>query len=217
MSEAWIKVRTALPTDGRLRIVSRKCHASTVTCFGALVTLWCLADTHTDENGVLTGYTADDVDALVSIPGFCNSLPTDWIDLSGEFVKLPNYQQHNGSTGKSRSQAAKRQTLSRSNRDKSVTREDKKREEKNKNPIVPSEDVLPASLWAEFVAHRKQIGKPLTDLATERMVAKLVKLKAAGVDVQAAVDDSIRNGWQDVFAPKAGTKPASGTPWEGAV
>jgi hypothetical protein len=217
MSGAWIKVRTVLPTDGRLRIASRKCHASTVTCFGALVTLWCLADSHGDENGVLNGYTADDVDALIGVPGFCNSLPSDWIDLSGEFVKLPDYQQHNGSTGKSRSQATKRKTLSRSNRDTSVTREEKKREEKNKNPIVPSGDVLDAGLWAEFVAHRKQIGKPLTDLAATRMVEKLAKLKASGVDVKAAVDDSIRNGWQDVFAPKAGTKPATGTPWDGAL
>lgn len=217
MSGAWIKVRTVLPTDGRLRIASRKCHASTVTCFGALVTLWCLADQHANENGELVGYTVDDVDALIGLPGFCNSLPADWIDLSGEFVKLPDYQQHNGSTGKSRSQATKRKTLSRSNRDKSVTREEKKREEKNKNPIVPSEDVLPASLWAEFVAHRKQIGKPLNDLSTGRMVAKLAKLKAAGVDVTAAVDDSIRNGWQDVFAPKGGKPGTTGTPWEGAL
>lgn len=137
MSEAWIKVRTVLPTDGRLRIASRKCHASTVTCFGALVTLWCLADSHADENGVLNGYTVDDVDALLGLPGFCNSLPVDWIDVSGEYVKLPNYQQHNGSTGRTRAQATKRKQLSRSQRDTSVTREEKKREEEIDTPIAP--------------------------------------------------------------------------------
>jgi hypothetical protein len=82
----WIKVRTILPTDGRLRIASRKCHALPVTVFGALVTLWCLADSHADENGELIGYTADDIDALVCVPGFAAALPADWIDLSGEFI-----------------------------------------------------------------------------------------------------------------------------------
>jgi hypothetical protein len=139
MSESWIKVRTVLPSDGRLRIASRKCHASTVTVFGALVTLWCLADAHADENGVVVGYTNDDINDLVGIENFCESLPEQWIDLAGEFVKLPNYQEHNGSTGKSRAQAAKRQQVSRSNRDNSVTREEKRREEIN-TPVVPKGD-----------------------------------------------------------------------------
>ena len=137
----WIKVRTVLPTDGRLRIASRKCHASTVTVFGALVTLWCLADSHADENGALVGYTCDDIDDHVGVPGFCAAMPADWIDASGEFVKLPNYQEHNGTTGKSRALASKRQKkhrdvtdVSRSERDTSVTREEKKREEKKEKP-----------------------------------------------------------------------------------
>lgn len=135
----WIKVRTVLPTDGRLRIASRKCHVLPVTVFGALVTLWCLADAHAAENGELVGYTADDVDALVGVPGFCSALPADWIDLSGEFVKLPNYQEHNGTTGKTRAQDAKRQKrhrstteVSRDERDEKRTRGEEIREEEKK-------------------------------------------------------------------------------------
>lgn len=169
MVDAWIKLRTKLPKDGRLRVASRKCHAPSVTdvadeslqrnalvtlALGALVRLWCLADEHADEDGVLFGYTTADIDAEVGVPGFAASLPAEWIDLSGEWVKLPDYQEHNGTTGKSRAQATKRKRReregnaegkpSRNKRDESattsgqrsrtdgdagVTREEKSREE----------------------------------------------------------------------------------------
>ncbi|KLD65446.1 hypothetical protein [Dyella japonica] len=141
MVDPWIKLRTKLPKDGRLKIVSRKCHVSTVTVVGALVTLWCLADQHADEFGELYGYTTDDVDAEVGVPGFCEALPSEWVDVSGEWVKLPDYQEHNGTTGKSRAQATKRKrneraatpvaSESRSERDTGVTREEKSREEQS--------------------------------------------------------------------------------------
>lgn len=205
----WIKVRTVLPSDGRLRIVSRKCHASTVTVFGALVTVWCLADSHADENGVLIGYTEADIDALAEMPGFCSALPADWIDLSGEYVKLPSYQEHNGTTGKSRALANKRQAKcrgvteeSRSKRDTSVTRIEKKREEKKEvqSEVLPA--WLPDKAWADFVAHRKAIGKAMTQLAKERMLARLASLRDAGHDVLALMDTAILKGWSDVYEPK---------------
>lgn len=205
----WIKVRTVLPSDGRLRIASRKCHASTVTVFGALVTVWCLADSHADENGVLVGYTEADIDALAEVPGFCSSLPTDWIDLSDEYVKLPNYQEHNGTTGKSRALANKRQArcrdvtdASRSQRDKSVTRVDKKREEKKEVELEVLPDWLPAERWADFVEHRKSMRKPMTDRARSQMLKHLADLKAKGHDVLILMDTAIRSGWQDVYEPK---------------
>lgn len=146
-ADGWIKLRTKLPRDGRLRVASRVCHALGVTEYrttvtlmlGAIATLWCLADEHADADGVLTGYTADAIDAEVGVPGFCEALPSEWIDLSGQWVKLPEYQEHNGTTGKSRAQATKRKRKeravtnvadsSRHERDTSVTREEKRRED----------------------------------------------------------------------------------------
>jgi len=167
MASDWIKVRTVLPTDGRLRIASRKCHVLPVTVFGALVTLWCLADSHASENGELTGYTCDDIDGHVGVPGFCAAMPSDWIDASGEFVKLPNYQEHNGTTGKTRAQASKRQKahrdvtdLSRLNRDTSVTREEKRREEEK--PKKPAQARTPAIDLQAFLAECEAAGeKPI--------------------------------------------------------
>lgn len=108
MSEPWIKMRTHLKDDGRVRILKRKCNASTVTVCGALYFLWSLADAHADENGVIHGYKKEDIDELVELENFCESLPSEWMDLSGEYVKLPNYLEHNGSTAKKRATTQKR-------------------------------------------------------------------------------------------------------------
>lgn len=211
----WIKVRTVLPTDGRLRIVSRKCHASTVTVFGALVTLWCLADSHADENGTLTGYTCDDIDDHVQVPGFCSSLPSDWIDASGEFVKLPNYQEHNGTTGKSRALANKRQKkhrdvteVSRSERDTSVTREEKKREEK-KEKQGPADADLFAGVDPQVVADFRKLRKAKKAEITKTAIDGIRReADKAGLTLQAALTMCCERGWTGFKADWVGDKGA---------
>lgn len=119
MAGDWIKLRTSLATDGRVRIVAKTLkkgnalgnattNAYSVTVLGALVTLWSLADAQADEDGALVGYDFDDIDDLVGVPGFCNALPDDWISEEGGWIKLPNYQEHNGKNAKKRAQTAKR-------------------------------------------------------------------------------------------------------------
>lgn len=201
MAGDWIKIRTSLVRDGRVRIVSRKCHAPNASVVGALVTLWCLADEHSDENGSLFGWTKEDIDQFVELPGFCDSLPSDWIDLSGEFVNLPNYQEHNGQTAKSRAQASKRQKLSRSQRDKSVTREEKRREE-NITPIIP----LPESVLT-WVDYRKQIKKPLKQPTIDGLVKRHGEWGESRF--AAAVKNSIEQGYQGLFEPNSNSKRKS--------
>lgn len=78
---------------------------------------------------------------------------------------------------------------------------------------------VPAELWDELVKHRKANGKPMTAQAKTRMMAKLETLHGEGVDLSAAIDATIRNGWQDVFAPKVERLRAvgGGNPWDGAI
>jgi hypothetical protein len=57
---------------------------------------------------------------------------------------------------------------------------------------------LSAEDWADFVEHRKDIRKPMTDRAERRMLKQLCALHTAGHDVTALIDRAIRNGWQDV-------------------
>lgn len=111
---SWIKMRTSLMDDPRVMIVAHKCNALTVTVVGALHALWSLADRFANEDGVLAGYTPLVINNRVGVPNFCESLPSDWIDLSHEWVKLPEYQAHNGTTAKTRAESTKRVALSRS-------------------------------------------------------------------------------------------------------
>jgi hypothetical protein len=62
---------------------------------------------------------------------------------------------------------------------------------------------LPADAWREFVAHRRAIGKKLgTDYAKQLAIGKLDKLRIAGHEPRAVIDQSIANGWQGLFEIK---------------
>ena len=79
----------------RVNVAARKAPSSV-----GLISLWVLADDHANDNGDLIGYTTNDIDDEAEIPGFCDALPEEWIDVSGEWVRLPNYLEHNGETAK---------------------------------------------------------------------------------------------------------------------
>jgi hypothetical protein len=67
-------------------------------------------------------------------------------------------------------------------------------------------DVIPASVWQDLVVHRREIRKPLTERAANLMSRRLVEMAARGVDLRAAVDQSIRSGWQDVYEQQKSTQ-----------
>lgn len=66
---------------------------------------------------------------------------------------------------------------------------------------------LDPDLWNTFIAHRAEIKKPLKAVGKSRMIHRLLDLEAQGIDINEAIETSIRNGWQDVFAPKPSSKP----------
>jgi hypothetical protein len=59
--------------------------------------------------------------------------------------------------------------------------------------------LVPVTLWMEFVEMRKKIRKPMTDKAVELIHRELLRLKGLGHDPVQVLEQSIRNGWQDVF------------------
>lgn len=59
-------------------------------------------------------------------------------------------------------------------------------------------------VWYDFIDHRKQIRKPLTEKAESLIVSKLKKFTAEGMDATAVLEQSIENGWSGVFALKNG-------------
>jgi hypothetical protein len=56
--------------------------------------------------------------------------------------------------------------------------------------------------WSAFEEMRKKIKAPLTPYAGKLILRELCKLKAMGEDPQECLDQSIRNGWRDVYPLK---------------
>lgn len=138
MADDWIKFRKKLWRDGRVVTLSRKCRAARATVIGGLVALWSLGDDFADDNGLLHGYTSADLNAEIGIENFVQSLPADWYSEVGGVPQLPDYQRHNGETGKQRALNSRRQMLSRKKRDKSATRGEERRGDKKRGiPIAP--------------------------------------------------------------------------------
>lgn len=75
----------------------------------------------------------------------------------------------------------------------------------NKEEVVSEvlPDWLSPELWRDFVAHRKAIGKAMTDLAKSRMLKSWESIRANGHDLTPLVNTAIRSGWADVYEPKA--------------
>ena len=61
---------------------------------------------------------------------------------------------------------------------------------------------LPADAWEQYVQHRKDKRSKLTDNAQRLCIRDLEKLKEAGQDPRAVIEQSISNGWTGLFPLK---------------
>jgi len=114
--EGWIKMRTNLHRHPKVVTLALRLSVTPVTVVGALHALWSLADEYAVGN-VLPLYTDAVVDNTVRIDGFCKALEVvEWIKiLEDGGLQLPNYEEHNGLSAKSRAQANRRVTKHRFN------------------------------------------------------------------------------------------------------
>lgn len=63
-------------------------------------------------------------------------------------------------------------------------------------------EFLDASSWNEWVEHRKQLKRPMTDHAKRLALNKLIALHSQGEDPKAVIEQAILNGWQGLFPVK---------------
>ena len=181
---------------------------------GALARIWVIADTHIGEDDILA-LNAHQIDKLVGIKGLCEILPNDWLEvLDGDRVKLPNYHAHNGSTAKERSGNALRQQRFRDkhkqsavtsrnavtlpDQDKTRLRQEKEQEARSRALSVAGLDLQAWESWITYRAQRKPAIKATS------LVAAAEELAGFGSEQGAVVKHSIANGYQGLFAPKAG-------------
>ena len=70
--------------------------------------------------------------------------------------------------------------------------------------MMPQPDWLDSESWCGFCEMRAAKGRrtPFTPRAAKMILKTLAELKEAGHDPNASLDQSVRNGWSDVYEPK---------------
>lgn len=65
--------------------------------------------------------------------------------------------------------------------------------------------------WQAFLDHRRCIKAPMSEIAQQRALAMLERLRAEGHDPDAVLNQSIVNGWKGLFPVKGGVPGAPST------
>lgn len=136
MAGDWIKMRADLHTHPKVVRMASALKADRLRIVGGLHSAWCLFDVHSVD-GLLDGYAAETLDDMIGFPGFSRAMiAVGWLEECGESLVMPRFDAHNGQSAKRRAQDADRKRESRkvrnvsaSEEDKSVTREEKRRED----------------------------------------------------------------------------------------
>ena len=208
MAIDWIKMRVDLQSHPKVvRILSamrpHDVHNKTdkFRVIGGLHAVWSDFDAHC-EDGILNGYTPETLDHVIGWDGFSGAMiSVGWlIENSGVSLAMPEFSEHNGQSAKRRAEDQKRKRDSRSSMesvrnlsandaDKKWTREEKRREEKNKD-IRPSD--VSVTIWDEYVKHRKAKKATISNTVIESL---RIDAKSVGLTIEQAIQMQLKRGW----------------------
>ena len=146
MAGDWIKMRVDLATDPAVISIASVLDVTEFEVVGMLHHFWSWADAQS-RDGHASGVTKKWIDRYVHRDGFASELEkSGWLVVDDSGITIPNFDRHNGASAKTRALAKDRQQNkrvnssrepSRNERDNSVTREEKRREEKELPPLSP--------------------------------------------------------------------------------
>ncbi|HZL99003.1 MAG TPA: hypothetical protein VFD43_02025, partial [Planctomycetota bacterium] len=164
MASDWIKMRVDLHRDPAVISIARACRLDAYAVVGRLHAVWAWADSITAD-GLLPGMDLDVIDQIANRKGFGQAMTatpgTPWLVERDGGLEVPLFGRHNGQSAKSRALARDRKVAerdrssrprthavtlaggqaSRTKRDASVTREEKRRErEENYGKLLPAAD-----------------------------------------------------------------------------
>lgn len=148
MAGDWIKFEMATLDKPEVIMMAELLDIEQDAVIGKLLRFWSWGDMQS-QNGHALNVTKKFLDRLVYCEGFTDSLlEVGWLAKADGNFQIPNFERHNGKSAKKRALTAERKRLSRllgdqtkdksvtdvpeesrSKRDKSVTREEKRREE----------------------------------------------------------------------------------------
>lgn len=164
MGLSWLKVREDLHEDPAVLRMASQLKTRPEHVVGYCIRFWAWVSRNC-HGGSVTGVTLLSVETVLNLPGFCDMLVTcgwlEYSEASGEpVITIPKYDRHLSEGAKERALAAERKAnerkrkgenvteMSRSKRDNSVTREEKRRVKKERKKESDLSDGM------EFVVQR---------------------------------------------------------------
>lgn len=141
MAGDWIKMRMDLKAHPKVVRMASALKADRLRIIGGLYSAWCLFDNYSAD-GHMEGYNTEIFDEEIGLTGLAAAMiSVGWLEQTPEGLVMPRFDAHNGQSAKRRAQDADRkredrkiQNLSASEADKTRTREEKRREEKDIPP-----------------------------------------------------------------------------------
>lgn len=108
MAGEWLKFEKATPDKPEVFAIASALNLDPDAVVGKLIRVWSWFDTHTiDGNG--RGVTSPLLDRISGVTGFVSAMQAvDWIEVTVDGVRLPNFDRHTGETAKGRAMTAKR-------------------------------------------------------------------------------------------------------------
>ena len=131
MAGDWIKFELSTIDKPEVWAIATALDLDPDAVIGKLLRVWRWFDLQSRDGHAPT-VTKKLLDRDVGVTGFCDAMVSaGWMTDSGSQISIPNFERHNGKSAKERGLATKRKQAERSRleRDTSVTREEKRREE----------------------------------------------------------------------------------------
>ena len=191
MAGDWIKMRMDLPDDPAVYKLALLTKLDRLSVVGRLYAFWAWADKHAVD-GRVDGASSLLVDDVTRHDGFADALvAVHWLEIGDDYITIPRHERHNGESAKERGLKNARQARWRDGKDKAPstdvdgktptkpsTREEKRREEKNKDtPKAPKGAVVG---FEEFwTAYPRKDAKPLALKAFARVTVPIGVLLTA--------------------------------------
>lgn len=180
MAGDFVMIQCATPRKPEVLRLADLLSVEPAHAFGLCVIAWMWFDEQT-EDGRAFGATDTMLDAVVGRQGFTNALvDVGWLRVREGALEAPNFDRHMGDSAKKRAKNTRRQRkrrrapvapLSHNQRDKSATKEEKRREEISNTPTP--------------------FTKPTVDQVREYCLER-----KNGIDPQQFVDHYTANGWK---------------------
>lgn len=204
MSGDWLKMEVDLPEKPEVWQIAGIVGLDADAVVGKLLKVWRWFDAHT-ESGNAFGVTYALVDHVTGVTGFGEAMALcGWLLQEGSFLRLPNFDRHNGKTAKNRALTAKRVAKCKEKGNGegngvSVThalpREEKRKEEKKEQAPTNVDALLSGiseKVVIDFKTLRKSKKAPITETALEGIKREAEK---AGLTFEAALKTCCERGW----------------------